>query len=101
MFMRSSFKGGTIGGTKLAGSKRYWQKIETAPKTGGRILIYNELMSNTPENAFNEPVIVRWNKRRRDWELSPQVEGTRLDAPVRFWLPLFEPPMKAQPIASA
>src|SRR5215204_2716239 len=101
MFMRSSFKGETLSGTKLAGSTRYWQKISTAPKTGERILIYNELMSNTPENAFNEPVIVGWNKQQRDWESSPQVEGTRLDAPVRFWLRLFEPSMKAQPIASA
>jgi len=66
MFMRSSFKGETLSGTKLAGSTRYWQKISTAPKTGERILIYNELMSNTPENAFNEPVILSAGTNNRE-----------------------------------
>lgn len=60
-----------------------WLPIDTAPKDGTDILLYDG----------DTMVICRWNERRKEWVDSwNQTEFETDVEPVTHWMPLPEPP---------
>ena len=74
-----------------------WQPIETAPKDGTVILVYEKPWGFHPDHLFNSTHVVRWfdgerNGWGRGWMIAEyQNLGKNLTAPL-FWMPLPEPP---------
>jgi hypothetical protein len=61
--------------------------MDTAPRTGERILLDAELQFVHMENAINDWVFARWDEEAQWWRLSPHAEGTSSDS-VNGWLPV-------------